>query len=111
MFLPLLGHDTSWSSCSPTASDGSGFTRLRHHEQHDLGDRNSSATSAKSMSYIDAPIAGRVRRAYSGLTPLMVGANDEDFTRAEPLLNTITSKVFHLGLVGVGHAAEPVNSL
>jgi 3-hydroxyisobutyrate dehydrogenase len=67
--------------------------------------------AVKSISYIDAPIAGGVRRAYDGLATLMVGATDEDFARAEPLLNTITSNVFHLGPVGAGHAAKLVNNL
>ncbi|MGU3438234.1 NAD(P)-dependent oxidoreductase [Actinomycetes bacterium M1A6_2h] len=66
---------------------------------------------AQSICYIDAPIAGGVRRARDGLATLMVGASDEDFARAEPLLTMITSNVFHLGPVGAGHAAKLVNNL
>ncbi|KQU28509.1 MULTISPECIES: NAD(P)-dependent oxidoreductase [unclassified Rhodococcus (in: high G+C Gram-positive bacteria)] len=65
----------------------------------------------RSISYIDAPIAGGVRRAHDGLATLMVGASDEDFARAQPLLTAITSNVFHLGPVGAGHAAKLVNNL
>ena len=63
------------------------------------------------ISYIDAPIAGGVRRAYSGDATLMVGASDDDFERARPLLETVTREVFHVGPVGAGHAAKLVNNL
>ncbi|WP_020112834.1 NAD(P)-dependent oxidoreductase [Rhodococcus sp. 114MFTsu3.1] len=67
--------------------------------------------AVRSISYIDAPIAGGVRRAYDGLATLMVGASEKDFARVKPLLNTITANVFHLGPVGAGHAAKLVNNL
>ncbi|MGZ8758010.1 MAG: NAD(P)-dependent oxidoreductase [Aeromicrobium sp.] len=63
------------------------------------------------INYVDAPIAGGVRRAYTGDATLMVGASDDDFERARPLLETVTREVFHVGPVGAGHAAKLVNNL
>ena len=67
--------------------------------------------SALRIAYIDAPIAGGVRRAHTGDATLMVGASDDDFERARPLLETVTREVFHVGPVGAGHAAKLVNNL
>lgn len=63
------------------------------------------------IAYVDAPIAGGVRRAYTGDATLMVGASDEDFVRVAPLLAIVTRNVYHVGPVGAGHAAKLVNNL
>lgn len=70
-----------------------------------------SELRTRQVAYVDAPIAGGVRRAYSGDATLMVGASDEHFERARPWLEKVTTQVFHLGPVGAGHAAKLVNNL
>lgn len=62
-------------------------------------------------SYVDSPIAGGVRRAYSGDATLMVGGEPADYARAEPYLRAVTSQVHHMGTVGAGHTAKLVNNL
>lgn len=65
----------------------------------------------RGIAYVDAPIAGGVRRAREGTALLMVGAEPDDFERVSGLLAEITSEVIHAGGVGTGHAAKLVNNL
>lgn len=71
----------------------------------------SAALAERAVSYVDAPIAGGVRRAREGTALLMVGADPDTFARVEPLLKEVTSEVVHVGPVGAGHAMKLVNNL
>ncbi|KQS64251.1 NAD(P)-dependent oxidoreductase [Modestobacter sp. Leaf380] len=66
---------------------------------------------ARSVTYVDAPIAGGVRRAREGTATLMVGATPEVFARVEPVLREVTAGAVNVGPVGTGHAMKLVNNL
>lgn len=70
-----------------------------------------AALSARQVDFVDAPIAGGVRRAKEGTAALMVGASDEVFARVKDLLQVVTSEVFHVGPVGTGHTMKLVNNM
>lgn len=70
-----------------------------------------AALRERGVEYVDAPIAGGVRRARDGSATLMVGADADLFARIEPLLREVTSQVVHVGPVGTGHAMKLVNNL
>jgi 3-hydroxyisobutyrate dehydrogenase len=70
-----------------------------------------SVLRARDVDYVDAPIAGGVRRAREGTATLMVGAAPEVFARIKDILAAVTPQVVHVGPVGTGHAMKLVNNL
>jgi 3-hydroxyisobutyrate dehydrogenase len=75
-------------------------TRAMHEELRQRG-----------ITLLDAPVSGGVQGARAGTIAIMVGASPADFARAEPVLNGISSRVFHAGDVGAGHTMKLVNNL
>jgi 3-hydroxyisobutyrate dehydrogenase len=63
------------------------------------------------VGFVDAPVAGGVRRAREGLATLMVGGDAAVLDKVRPILEDITPNVFHVGAVGTGHAMKLVNNL
>lgn len=80
------------------------------------GDPNATRSMAAELaragvSLIDAPVSGGQRGAEAGTIAIMVGAADDQFTRARPILTSISPNVFHAGAVGNGHVIKLVNNL
>jgi 3-hydroxyisobutyrate dehydrogenase len=75
-------------------------TRAMHEELRQRG-----------ITLLDAPVSGGVQGARAGTIAIMVGASPADFTSVEPVLNGISSQVFHAGDVGAGHTMKLVNNL
>jgi 3-hydroxyisobutyrate dehydrogenase-like beta-hydroxyacid dehydrogenase len=67
--------------------------------------------AAKGAAYIDAGVSGGVQGARSGALRIMVGADDDAFARARPVLELIGSQIWHCGDVGAGHAMKTVLNL
>lgn len=67
----------------------------------------------KGVTVIDAPVSGGMAGAEAGTLSIMVGASDEDFKRALPLLECVGApdKIQHVGAVGAGDACKMVNNL
>ena len=59
--------------------------------------------AARNIDLIDAPVSGGPPAAKAGTIAIMVGATDEQFRRAEPILRSISSNLFHTGKLGTGH--------
>jgi 3-hydroxyisobutyrate dehydrogenase-like beta-hydroxyacid dehydrogenase len=66
--------------------------------------------AAKSVSFIDAPLARTPVEAEAGKLNVMVGASAEDFARIEPLLKCFAENVFHVGGPGSGHIIKLLNN-
>jgi 3-hydroxyisobutyrate dehydrogenase-like beta-hydroxyacid dehydrogenase len=66
--------------------------------------------AAKSVSFIDAPLARTPVEAEAGKLNVMVGASVEDFARIEPLLKCFAENVFHVGGPGSGHIIKLLNN-
>jgi 3-hydroxyisobutyrate dehydrogenase-like beta-hydroxyacid dehydrogenase len=61
---------------------------------------------------IDAPLSGGPARAADGSMSLMVACGDAVFTRCQPLLDALSSKVFHISQrVGDGARTKLINNL
>jgi 4-hydroxybutyrate dehydrogenase/sulfolactaldehyde 3-reductase len=60
---------------------------------------------------IDSPVGKTEEHAIAGTLTLMVGGDDETLRRAEPILRTMGSDLFHCGELGMGQAMKLVNNL
>ena len=61
--------------------------------------------------FVDAPVSGGVMGATQGSLSIMVGAGDEDFTRALPVLRELGTTITHVGGVGAGQVARAANQV
>ncbi len=66
--------------------------------------------SARGIDLIDAPVSGGIAGAQAGTIAIMVGAEQAQFERAAPLLQTISPNIFHAGGIGNGHVIKQVNN-
>jgi 3-hydroxyisobutyrate dehydrogenase len=55
---------------------------------------------------VDAPVSGGVTGAERGSLTIMVGGSAGDVRRVRGLLDTLGSRVIHVGEVGAGHAVK-----
>jgi 3-hydroxyisobutyrate dehydrogenase len=62
---------------------------------------------------VDAPVSGGVPRAVSGELSLMVGGEDADVDRAQPVLRVLgdPARQFRTGGLGTGHAMKALNNV
>jgi 3-hydroxyisobutyrate dehydrogenase-like beta-hydroxyacid dehydrogenase len=65
----------------------------------------------RRVAVIDAAVSGGPEAAAEGTLAIMVGAADEDFARARPVLDVLGRTVVHIGPVGHGELAKLVNNL
>ena len=72
-----------------------------------LGDR----LKEFNINIIDAPVSGGVKGAHAGTLTIIVGGNEKNVMRANPLLNILGGKVFHVGRLGCGQAMKALNNL
>jgi 3-hydroxyisobutyrate dehydrogenase-like beta-hydroxyacid dehydrogenase len=72
--------------------------------------RSAAARLPKGVSLVDAPVRGSVPQATSGRLDIFVGATDDDYERARPILETLGS-VRHAGGPGSGAAMKLVANL
>ncbi len=61
-------------------------------------------------AFADAPVSGGTNGAEAGSLTIMVGADEETFARARPILAVMGSRIDHVGPVGAGHALKAVNN-
>ena len=66
--------------------------------------------AGEGVAFADAPVSGGVSGAEAGTLTVMVGADEETFTRARPVLAAFGKRIEHLGPVGAGHAMKAVNN-
>lgn len=66
--------------------------------------------AGKGVAFADAPVSGGVSGAEAGTLTVMVGADEETFTRARPVLAAFGKRIERLGPVGAGHAMKAVNN-
>jgi 4-hydroxybutyrate dehydrogenase/sulfolactaldehyde 3-reductase len=75
-----------------------------------LTDRLAAAVSAKGCLFVDAPVGRLASHAERGESLFMVGATDEAFTRARPLLEAMGTTIHHCGTPGAGIRTKLVNN-
>jgi 3-hydroxyisobutyrate dehydrogenase len=64
----------------------------------------------RGTAFADAPVSGGTKGAEAGTLTIMVGADPETFARARPVLESMGSRIEHVGPVGAGHALKAVNN-
>ena len=62
------------------------------------------------VAFVDAPVSGGPHRASLGTLTIMVGASDDDYRRAEPILQAMGTP-HHQGAVGMGETVKLVNQI
>lgn len=60
---------------------------------------------------LDAPVSGGTTAAEDGTLTIMVGGEEELLNEYRPLLETMASRIFHVGGVGQGKVVKMVNQL
>ncbi len=66
---------------------------------------------ARGIGYVDAPVSGGSEGAVKGTLAIMCGGAEEDFERAEPVLQIIGARVTRIGPVGCGQIAKLANQV
>lgn len=68
-------------------------------------------TAETGMGWVDAPLSGGAPAAAQGTLTLMVGGNDNDVERADPLLSRLSNRITHLGGPGAGQTVKLINQI
>lgn len=73
-------------------------------------DRVAAACHERGIAFVDSPIGRLVLHAERGESLFMVGADDTDFARVEPLLQAMGTAIYRCGAVGMGSRMKVVNN-
>ena len=73
--------------------------------------RIASAFRARDVGYVDAPVSGGSEGAIKGTLTVMCGGSEEDFERAQAVLQVIGSRITRIGPVGCGQIAKVANQV
>ncbi|WP_291156891.1 2-hydroxy-3-oxopropionate reductase [Ensifer sp. SSB1] len=66
---------------------------------------------AKGARYLDAPVSGGEIGAKNGTLSIMVGGDEEQFSRARPLFETMGKNITLVGANGAGQVAKVANQI
>jgi 2-hydroxy-3-oxopropionate reductase len=102
----VLGEDGILAGCRPGSLivDMSSINPL-------VSQRIASACAERSVDFLDAPVSGGEPKAVDGTLVIMVGGSDENFRKAEPLLQCMGSSVTLTGAVGAGNVTKLANQI
>ncbi|WPZ32141.1 NAD(P)-dependent oxidoreductase [Thalassobaculum sp. OXR-137] len=65
----------------------------------------------RGAGWLDAPVSGGPPAAQAGKLAIMMGGDDADAARAEPVLSGLAASLVHLGPVGAGQVTKMVNQV
>ena len=71
----------------------------------------SEAVKEKGAGMLDAPVSGGDVGAIEGTLSIMVGGEEEDFERANPLFDVMGATVTHVGPIGAGQVTKAANQI
>lgn len=74
------------------------MSTVRPHSSVALGEQ----LEARGASYVESPVGGTTGPAREGKLFALVGASDQAFARAEPLLKELCRRIEHVGPLGAG---------
>jgi 3-hydroxyisobutyrate dehydrogenase len=69
-----------------------------------------AAFAERSVEFVDAGISGGAAAAEQGTLSIMAGGSELALTRVTPILETFSSRVYHMGPSGSGHVAKLLNN-
>lgn len=67
--------------------------------------------SERGLHLIDAPVSGGEPGAKNATLSIMVGATDDDFVAAKPILEIVGKTIVHVGPSGAGQTVKAANQL
>lgn len=70
-----------------------------------------AAGTDQGLHVLEAPVSGGIHGARDAALTLFVGGNAEDLERVRPVLESIGSKIVHVGPAGSGNAIKLINNL
>lgn len=76
-----------------------------------ISQKVAAACAEKGVDFIDAPVSGGEPKAIDGTLAIMVGASQELFAKAEPILSKMGSSVTLTGPVGAGNITKLANQI
>lgn len=65
----------------------------------------------KQAEFLDAPVSGGVEGADKGTLAMMVGGERQALERVRPVLESMSSRLIHMGPTGSGQATKAVNQI
>lgn len=77
----------------------------------DTAKQAAALLGAKGIGFLDCPVSGGTEGAQHGTLAIMCGGDEEDFQRAQPVLNAMGKRVALMGPVGSGQATKAVNQI
>lgn len=77
----------------------------------DLTHRLDAAATARGAIFVDAPVTGGIPAALEGRLTLMIGASEEGFRRASPVLAAMAERLVHVGPPGAGQTTKLVGNM
>jgi 3-hydroxyisobutyrate dehydrogenase-like beta-hydroxyacid dehydrogenase len=83
------------------------LSTIDHRTTLELAER----LSARSIGFLDAPISGMEARAADGTLTVMCGGDPQVFASVKPALETIGTKILHMGPSGSGQLTKLINQL
>lgn len=75
-----------------------------------MTDRVAAASRAQGTPFVDSPIGRLSLHAERGESLFMVGADDESFTKVEPVLKAMGTDIFRCGAPGMGSRMKVINN-
>jgi 3-hydroxyisobutyrate dehydrogenase-like beta-hydroxyacid dehydrogenase len=69
------------------------------------------ACADRGCQFLEAPVSGGVKGATAGTLTIMVGGEESDLERAEPVLRILGQNVFRVGSVGSASAVKLINQM
>jgi 3-hydroxyisobutyrate dehydrogenase len=69
-----------------------------------------AAFAERSVDYVDAGISGGAAAAEQGTLSIMAGGSEEALARITPILESFSTRVYHMGPSGSGHVAKLLNN-
>ncbi|MGP4071665.1 2-hydroxy-3-oxopropionate reductase [Piscibacillus sp. B03] len=65
----------------------------------------------RGVGFLDAPVSGGEPKAIEGTVSVMVGGNEETFTKCKPILEAMAASVVRVGDVGAGNSTKLANQI
>lgn len=65
----------------------------------------------RGIGFVDAPVSGGSEGAAQGTLSIMAGGSDEDFQRAQPILQAIGTRITYMGPAGKGQVTKLLNQI
>jgi 3-hydroxyisobutyrate dehydrogenase len=83
------------------------MSTISPNETRRLGER----LAEKGIGYVDAPVSGGSEGAREATLTIMCGGEPEDVDQVRPVLESMGSKVTHIGPLGSGQLTKAVNQI